>query len=783
MATLLYRIGHLCVRNRKAVVAAWLIALVAIGAGAVLLKGTFSSQFSIPGLQSQAALEKLTDKIPAAGGTTGRIVLEAKDGNLGSPQNQAAISEIVSEVTGLDKVASVTPPVPGSSISTTKPSIGYITVVFEGEMSQIPPTTLEKIEKVVADHESSTLRIEVGGAAAKQVPAIGSTEGIGVVIAVIVLLITFGSIVAAGLPLLTAFIGLGIGISGILLVSGFMIMSDTAPILALMLGLAVGIDYALFIVSKHRDQLKRGLGVEESISRANATAGTAVVFAGLTVVIALAALTVVGIPFLGIMGVGSAFTVAIAVLVAVTLLPALLGFVGYKVLPKKIRDEVAAHEGEPTSAEEQHEPNRWIRFIDKHPVLAMLGGILVLAIVAIPAMQLRLGLPTDGTAASDTTKRQAYDLVVEGFGDGANNPLIMLVEPKEPQLLDAQTAAGIEMQVQQQLQQQAAANPELAKYASPELLQMAVGQAKATAVMTPYLEALKGVPNVASVQAVAGTEDGKFYVLQIVPKTGASDERTEQLVHDLRDKGSELGKEHSAVTEVTGLNVVEMDISQKLADALPIYLAIVVGLALILLFFVFRSLIVPIKAVLGFLLSIAASFGAVVAVYQLGWMKSLFGVDTPAPIISFLPVLLIGILFGLSMDYEMFLVSGMREAHAHGTEARRAVTTGYMAGSRVVTAAALIMISVFAGFILAPDAIIASIGFALAIGVLFDAFVVRMTIVPAVMRLLGEKAWYFPRWMDKTVPHADVEGTRLMAKLEADDERRPAEDSRQYADV
>ncbi|WP_106849695.1 MMPL family transporter [Blastococcus sp. Marseille-P5729] len=775
MATLLYRIGHFCYRNRKGVLAAWLVVLIGMATAAGLLMGKFSPQFSIPGLQSQTALDKLTEKVPAAGGTTGRVVLQAEDGPLATPAHDAQVEAMVSEISGMDGVASVTPPIPGTSISPTEPSIGYITIVFSDEIGAIPVATLESIEKVVGENDGDGLRAEIGGAAAQQMPAIGSTEGIGVAIAVVVLLITFGSILAAGLPLLTALIGLGIGISGILIVSGFVTMSDTAPILALMLGMAVGIDYALFIVSKHRDQLRRGLGVEESISRANATAGTAVVFAGLTVIIALAALTVVGIPFLGVMGLGSAFTVIMAVLVATTLVPALLGFAGYRVLPKKERTDIEARVGQTIAAEEHHTPNRWIRFIDRRPLVALLGGVLLLGLIAIPATQLRLGLPTDSTAGPETSKRQAYDLVVEGFGEGANNPLLLLVEPDSPQLLDPQTAAGVEAQVQQQLMQQAAENPQLAKYGTPEMLQMAVDQAKADAVMKPYIDQIAGVENVASVQAITGTPDGLFYVLQVVPGSGASDQATVDLVNELRSVSDDLGEQNGANVEVTGLNVVEMDISQKLADALPIYLAIVVGLALILLFFVFRSLIVPIKAVLGFLLSIAASFGAVVAVYQLGWLQGIFGVDTPAPIISFLPVLLIGILFGLSMDYEMFLVSGMREAHAHGLPARKAVTTGYMAGSRVVTAAAIIMISVFAGFIMAPDTIIASIGFALAVGVMFDAFVVRMTIVPAVMRLLGEKAWYLPRWMDKAIPHADVEGTKLLAKLEAADHKSERE--------
>ena len=770
MATLLYKIGHFSARSRKAVLAIWLVILVAFGGSAAALMGTFSSEFSIPGLKSQAALEKLTEELPAAGGTSGTIALQSAAGTtLSDPAIQSTISEIMTATSELPQVEKVSPPMPGSSISEDG-TIGYISVVFDGEIGSIPVETTDGIIDIQEEYSSDELRIEIGGAAAAQMPAIGSTESIGVVIAIVVLLITFGSVVAAGLPLLTALIGIGVGLSGILLVSGFTDMSETAPILALMLGLAVGIDYALFIVSKHRDLLRRGLPVEESIARANGTAGTAVVFAGLTVVIALAALTVVGVPFLGVMGLGSAFTVLMAVLIAITLVPALLGFAGYKVLPKKERAGVEAHDGEVTSAEDHHSPNRWISFIDRHPVVALLGGVLILAIIAIPAMQLRLGLPTDGSAASDTSKRQSYDLVVEGFGEGANNPLMLLVEPDEPQVLDQQTNAAIETQVGQGLMEMLAAHPELAQYGSdPAMMEMALSQGRAQALMQPYVDQIAQLDNVAEVSAIAGNAEGTFFVLQVVPGTGADDVATEDLVHELRDLGIQLGDEHGATLEVTGLNVIQMDISDKLSDALVPYLIIVVGLALILLLLVFRSIVVPLKAVLGFLLTIAASFGAVVAVYQLGWFSDLFGVDTPAPIISFLPVLLIGILFGLSMDYEMFLVSGMREAHAHGMPARKSVTTGYMAGSRVVTAAAIIMISVFAGFILAPDAIIASIGFSLAFGVLFDAFVVRMTIVPAVMRLLGEKAWYLPKWMDKVIPHADVEGTQLLAHLDKQD--------------
>ncbi len=770
MATLLYRIGHLAVRHHRAVIAGWLALLVGLGVAAALLMGGFTAQFSIPGLKSQAALERLSQELPEAGGTTGRVVFQAPPGStLTDPVIQQSVQAIVERTKTLPAVDSVLPPLPGATISPDGRT-GYLQIRFGGESTAIPTETTDAIAALAREHAKDGLRVEVGGAAVAQMPAIGSTEGIGVVVAVVVLLVTFGSVVAAGLPLLSALVGLGVGMSGILLVSGWVRMSETAPILALMLGLAVGIDYALFIVSKHTDQLRRGLDLKESIARANGTAGTAVVFAGLTVVIALVGLTVVGIPFLGVMGLGSAFTVAVAVLIAVTLVPALLAAVGLRVLPRRLRDDVAAHQGEPVAPEQHHTPNRWITWVTGHPVVAVLLGVALLGVVAIPAQHLRLGLPTDAVAPLDTSKRAAYDLVVEGFGAGANNPLVVAVEPAAPLRLDPQVAAALQAQVQQQLMARAQADPDsvaAAGSSGEQLFAMAVRQATAQQLVGEYAARVAQVPNVARATAVAGNAAGTFFVIEVVPGTGAADAATTRLVDDLRALGADLARERGGKVEVTGLNVVEMDISAKLADALPVYLAIVVGLALLLLFLVFRSLVVPIKAVLGFLLSIGASFGAVVAVYQLGWLKDLFGIDTPGPIVSFLPVLLIGILFGLSMDYEMFIVSGMREAHAHDVPARRAVVTGYLAGSRVVTAAAIIMASVFAGFILAPDPIIASMGFALAIGVLFDAFVVRMMIVPAVMWLLGRRAWYLPRWMDRAIPHADVEGAQLLARLRA----------------
>ncbi len=728
MATLLYRLGHFATRRRWAVLIVWLALLIGLGGAAAAFSGTMTSSFTIPGTQAQAALDQLGEKIPGAGDATGRIVFAAPEGStLAEPAYQQAIGNVVAQAKELPGVTNVIDPATGRTVSPDQ-RVAFAQAFFQGQITEIPEATQAELATIATANEVDGLQIELGGGAVAQAPAIGSTEGIGVIVAMVVLLITFGSIVAAGLPMLTALIGVGTGMAGILWASNVIEMSNTAPILALMLGLAVGIDYALFIVSRHRAQTKAGMDIDESIARANGTAGTAVVFAGLTVLIALAGLSVVGIPFLTVMGLAAAGTVGISVLIAITLLPALLGFAGEKVLRKKDRAEAAALRADSTGPhgmlDHADSPNRWIRMITKRPALVLIVGVLGLGIIAIPTLSLYLGLPDDGTAAPDTTKREAYDLISGSFGPGINGPLLITVSVDDP--ADMATALP----------------------------------ATAQAIQAGSDDVMLALPGQVST-------DGTFGIVTVVPKSGPSDEATQELVHSLRDGAPALGQQVGATLAVTGLTAAAIDVSDKLADALPIYLLIVVGLALVLLLLIFRSVVVPVVAALGFLLSIGVSFGAVVAVYQWGWLSGIFGVDTPAPIISFLPILLIGVLFGLAMDYQVFMVSGMRESYVHGADAKRAVVSGFTAGSRVVTAAGIIMASVFAGFILAPDTIIASIGFALAIGVLVDAFVVRMTLTPAVMILLGKAAWYLPRWLDKALPNVDIEGEKLLASLRA----------------
>jgi RND superfamily putative drug exporter len=531
-------------------------------------------------------------------------------------------------------------------------------------------------------------------------------------VAFLVLAITLGSLIAAGLPLLTALLGVGIGVTGLTALSGVIQLSDTAPTLATMLGLAVGIDYALFILSRHRQNLADGLDVRDSVANAVATAGSAVVFAGATVVIALVGLTVVNIPFLTVMGLAAAGTVSIAVLIALTLLPALLGFAGLRVT--RVNRVLGIGRGRAKTPLGR----RWVTFVTAHPVPVLVSGLAILCAVALPALHMRLGLPDGGSKPTSMTERRAYDLLTDAFGPGFNGPLTVVVDAP--------------------------------KVARDEQRQFAGEVAKR----------LQGFPGVAAVSPPMQNTAGDLTVVSVTPKTSPASDATNDLVKALRDTADSIPKSNHIDAYVTGQTATNIDTADRLAAALPRYVLVVVGLALVLLMIVFRSLLVPLKAATGFLLSIGASMGLVVWVFQDGHLGGLFNVAEAGPIVSFLPILLIGILFGLAMDYEVFLVSRMRETFLHTGNARRAVVDGYAHSARVVTAAATIMIAVFGAFVLDPDPILKSIGLSLAFGVLADAFLVRLTLVPAAMALLGRAAWWLPKRIDGLVPHLDVEGAK-----------------------
>jgi RND superfamily putative drug exporter len=575
MATLLYRLGHFATRRRWAVLVAWLALLLGVGAAAVAFSGTMTSSFSIPGTQAQAALDQLGEKIPGVGDATGRIVFAAPEGKtLAEPAYQQAIANVVEQAKELPGVTNVIDPATARTVSPDQ-RVAFATASFAGQITEIPEQTQADLARIADEYQVEGLQIELGGGAVPQAPAVGSTEGLGVVVAMVVLLITFGSVVAAGLPMLTALIGVGTGLAGILWASSVVQMSNTAPILALMLGLAVGIDYALFIVSRHRSQVMEGMEIDESIARATGTAGTAVVFAGLTVLIALAGLSVVGIPFLTVMGLAAAGTVAISVVIAITLLPALLGFAGEKVLRKKDRAAAAElradSDGTHGVIDHARSPNRWIRMITKRPALVLIAGVVGLGIIAIPTASIYLGLPDDGTASPDSTRREAYDLISQSFGPGINGPLLVTVAVDDPSTMAT------------------------------------VLPATAQAITAASSDVVIAIPGTVS-------QDGTFGTVTVIPKSGPSDEATQTLVHSLRDQAPDIGAKVGATLAITGQTAVAIDVSDKLAAALPIYLLIVVGLALVLLLLIFRSIVVPVIAALGFLLTIGDSFGAVVAV-------------------------------------------------------------------------------------------------------------------------------------------------------------------------
>ena len=734
MSSFLARLGRACFRRRGLVAGLWVVVLAAVVGLVVTVGGRFDDAFTIPGSESQEALDRLGELSPAAGGAGAQLVLVAPEGAaISDPRYAQAVQAAVAAAGEVPQVSAVADPFVTRAVSPDGRA-ALATVSFDVPREEVDRETLDALEDVAVQAEDAGLVAAAGGDAfGTTTVQISATEFIGVGVAVLVLLVTFGSLLAAGMNLLTALVGIGVGLGGLLAVSGAITLSSTAPTLALMIGLAVGIDYALFLLSRHRTQLATGMDPEDSTARAAGTAGSAVVFAGLTVVIALAGLAVVRIPFLTVMGLGAAATVLVAVLVALTLLPALFGFAGGRLAPRpgsRTARREQATAGPDAGRAGRPAGERWARLVTRRPLVTVVLTLAALVLLAVPAPQLELALPDNSAAAGETTQRQAYDLVSEHFGAGANGPLVVLLDG-----LDPQTA------------------PQAAQ-------QVAVALGGQPSGLTGEFRG--GLDGVAYALPQPLGDGAPAALVTVIPDTGPQDEATSDLVAELRERAPELaGQTGADVVAVTGQTAVAIDVSDRLSDALLPFAVVVVGLALVLLLLVFRSVLVPVKAAVGFLLSVAASFGAVVAVFQWGWLADVFGVPTTGPVISFLPVILMAVLFGLAMDYEVFLVSRMREEYVHGAAPRAAVVTGARHASRVVVAAALIMFSVFASFVTIEDVIVKAIAFGLAVGILVDAFVVRMTLVPAVLALLGRSAWWLPRALDRILPDVDVEGARL----------------------
>ncbi|MDQ4113813.1 MAG: MMPL family transporter [Actinomycetota bacterium] len=724
MSSYLYRLGRQVARHAKTVLALWLLLAVLLGALTVSLGGKLQNDFTIPGTESQQGLDALTQRFPEVSGTSAQLVFVAPEGEKVDDHRQQ-IEKVLAQVEKVDHVATVTDPLALESRTVSDNGRDALaTVQFDLGLDELPEGVTSDLEEAAELPEGSSLELHVGGDAYSVTGVhVSATEGIGILIALLVLAITFGSLLAAGLPILTALLGVAIAMAGIFSVAAVTTISATTPTLALMIGLAVGIDYALFVIARHRSQLATGLGVEESIARAVATAGSAVIFAGVTVIIALCGLVVAGIPFLAVMGYAAASAVLVAVLVALTAVPALLALAGERLRPKP---GSRAHRREAVAEGRPHATTlgaRWVRLVTKVPVLTVMVSLLVIAVLAIPARDLALGLNDNGSAEPGTSQRETYDLISRDFGPGYNAPLFVTAD-----IIDTTDPIG---------------------------------------VMDDLGKALGTYDGVQKVALATPNRTADLGLVVIYPTTEKSDPATASLVKEIRADSADLEKRFGIEdVMVTGQTAVAIDVSARLSGAILPFGAVVVGLSLILLTIVFRSIAVPLKATLGYVLSVAASFGVVAAVFEWGWGADLFNVAKVGPVIAFFPIILMGVLFGLAMDYEVFLVSRMREDFVHTADARRSVDTGFAASARVVTAAAIIMIAVFAAFVPNGDPIVKPMALGLTVGVLVDAFLVRMTLVPAVLALLGRGAWWLPGWLDRRMPVLDIEGAALIHHLE-----------------
>lgn len=817
MAELLYRLGGYAARRAWSVVVAWVV-IVGLAVGGFLLgfQG-LSSSFDVPGTASGDVVAELEDELPEYGGAAGVVVFATTDGSALTDAQQDAITVLVESASGLPDVTDVIDPfateaeraarldeleqgrraiddgtaqldagqaqldagaaqldqaqalldagraqaeaaglpttqldaqqqlldaqraqldaeqakldagraelqagIPaleqgaellaladGIRVVSADASTALVNVAFSLPRLELPEASKHAVMEHFESEPIEGVDVSFSTEISQGVPEIlGVGEIVGVAVAGVVLVVMLGSLLAASFPLVTAVVGVAVGALSTLAFSGAVQMASVTPVLGVMLGLAVGIDYSLFIIYRHRKQLLQGVERTDSIALANGTAGNAVVFAGLTVIIALLALNVTGIPFLGLMGTVGAVSVAIAVLIAISLTPALLGLAGDRLLSRRARARIGAAEAAPAAVP----PMSTVR-----AVVTSLVAIVALLVIAIPSLSMRLGLPDGSSEPQGSSSHRAFTTVADAFGPGANGPLLVTAD-LAPDLTDAEVLDA----------------------------QLTIARA------------LAAVDDVVAVAPIAVSDDGELAAFQVVPADGPTSESTDALVRELRalePLDGPLG--------VAGQAAINIDISEALQDVLPLYLAVVVGLSFLIMVMVFRSLLVPLIATGGFILSLFATFGAITAVFQWGWGAEVFGIQSTGPVLSFLPVILVGILFGLAMDYQLFLATGMREAYVHGSPARLAVAQGFRAGRSVVIAAGLIMIAVFSGFITSESTIIKSLGFGLALGVLLDAFLVRIVLMPGLMHLLGRSAWWLPRWLDRIIPDIDVEGAKL----------------------
>ena len=717
MSGFLERVGRWCARHPWRTIGAWILVAVVVGGLAASAKG-YSESFTIPGTESQQATDLLKDQFPAQAGATAQVVLRAKDGTLTDPANAAAITAALANVKRLPGVTAVVSPTEAGANGLSKQGdIGYAVVNYAKTANAIKPVDLEKLQAAMQPARDAGMQVEFGGEVARagERPDLGGTEIYGLIAAMIVLLLAFGSVVAMGVPIGTALVGLAVGLSAVTVMTNFFDISQIATTIATMIGLGVGIDYALFVVTRHREQLASGMSIADSAGHANGTSGMAVVFAGTTVVIAICGLVVAGIPTVTTMGFASALVVAVSVIAAITLLPALLGLAGTKInslrLPWVKRSQVEA-EMHPDKIR-QGMWVRWAEHVATRPWRYLLASLVVLLALAAPALSMRLGQTDAGTLSTSSTQRRAYDLLGNGFGKGFNGPLLLVAEVPS-------------------------------------------GDA---AALSQVVADVKADHDVNAVAPPRFNPAGTTAVIRVLPDSSPQAQGTADLVSRLRSDVIPPAVANSDVkVYVGGSTAAFIDISDRIASRLPWFIGAVIALSFLLLMVVFRSILVPLKAAVMNVLSIGAAYGVIVAVFQWGWFRGLFGVEQSVPIVSFIPMMMFAILFGLSMDYEVFLLSRVREEYLRTGDARSSVPTGLAATARVITSAALIMICVFLSFVLVDEPTVKMMGLGLATAVLVDATIIRMVLVPATMELLGDANWWLPRWLDRILPHLDLEG-------------------------
>jgi RND superfamily putative drug exporter len=719
MAAFLFSLASAAIRRRAWVVLAWLVVVAGVASAAAVWSGPTSDSLRIPGVESQVANDLLAERFPEFAGGTAQIVFTASNGKtLDDPLVNASVDDVLRAVSELPDVVAVVSPTQLGAVSEDG-SVGIAQVLYAQSASEVPRSSAEALVLVASEPGTDGLAVAIGGEVPSYLLAeVGITsELVGLAVALLVLLLTFGSLIAAGMPLVAGVLGVVATYATIYLVANVVDLPSDTSTLAIMIALAVGIDYALFIVSRYREELAAGRDVDQAAAVATATAGGAVVFAGMTVVVAIAGLAVVGIPFLTTMGFAAAGGVLVAVAIAITLIPALLSFAGRRVLPRARRDLSQSIEEKSDEVEREALSVRWARLVLHRPLFALIASIVALGIIALPALDLRLGFPDDTSLEENNTRRIAFETIEGAFGPGFNAPLTIAVD-----------------------------------------LGGSDDKPQALRTLSERLSQVEGVDIV--IDPITNSV-GDTAVISLIPAEGPAEPLTEATLGSIRDLGSEVEAETGAQIFVTGLTAVNIDTSNALGDALIPFLAFVLGLMLLLLVLAFRSIVVAIKAVIAILLSVAASFGALVAVFQWGWFADLIGVEAPLPLIPFLPVVMFAILFGLSMDYEVFILSRVRERITSGDDPLSATLLGLGASARVITAAALIMIAVFGSFVAQVDPTIKMFGIGMATAVLLDATVVRMVFVPAALAVLGRRAWHLSPRLDRILPDLDIEGHRL----------------------